>query len=241
MNSLTHDTFFNGRISVKQPLKGYRFSIDAVILGNLADVKPGEKVLDPGTGCGVIPLILLYRHPGIDRIFGVEIQEELAQIAAANVADNHMDGRITILHRDIKSVTPADTAGPVDALICNPPHFAENSGRLNPDSQKAIARHEITMTLSDLFSASFKMLSHGGRLVVIYPSERVADLIDAMRQAGIEPKQLRMIHPAPHTPARRVLAYGVKGKKPGIRIDPPLYIRTDPRNYSKEVDAMFKP
>ncbi|MCF8023904.1 MAG: methyltransferase [Desulfobacteraceae bacterium] len=241
MNSLTHDTFFNGRISVKQPLNGYRFSIDAVILGNLADVKPGDRILELGTGCAVIPLILCFRHPGMGEVFGVEIQHELARIAAENTADNHMSDRITILQKDIKSITPTDTNGTVEAVICNPPHFAEKSGRVNPDSQRAVARHEIAMKLSDLTSTASLMLSPGGRLIVIYPSERVVDLISAMRGAGIEPKQLRMIHSAPGDCALRVLTHGIKGGNSGIRIDPPLYIRSDPLHYSEEVDAMFKP
>ncbi|MFP4573301.1 MAG: tRNA1(Val) (adenine(37)-N6)-methyltransferase [Desulfobacterales bacterium] len=240
MNSLTHDTFFNGKISVKQPVNGYRFSIDAVLLGNLADIKPGERVLELGTGCGVIPLILCCRHPELCAVFGAEIQQELAQIAADNAAENKMDNKITILHKDIKKISPSDTNGHVEAVICNPPHFTEKSGRINPDSQRAVARHEIAMTLSDLTSAASRMLAPGGRLMVIYPCERLADLLAAMRQTGIEPKKLRMIHPAPQTPAQKVLAYGFKGKNPGLRIAPPLYIRSDPENYSKEVNAMFK-
>ncbi|MFP4667748.1 MAG: tRNA1(Val) (adenine(37)-N6)-methyltransferase [Desulfobacterales bacterium] len=241
MNSLTHDTFFNGQLSVKQPLNGYRFSIDAVILGNLADVKPGEKILDLGTGCGVIPLILCFRHPDTGMVFGAEIQRGLAQIANENMTDNKLQDKITILHTDIKEITPADTNGRVESVICNPPHFAEKSGRINPDSRRAVARHEIAMNLSDLASAASRMLLPGGRLTVIYPCERLADLLEAMRQYGIEPKKIRTIHPAPQNPARKVLAYGIMGKNPGLSIEPPLYIRTDNDSYSREVDAMFRP
>ncbi|MCF8110855.1 MAG: tRNA1(Val) (adenine(37)-N6)-methyltransferase [Desulfobacteraceae bacterium] len=241
MKNLSHDTFFNGQISLKQPLNGYRFSIDAVILGNLADVKPGGKILDLGTGCGVIPLIICFRHPDTDMVFGAEIQEELAQIAKQNAADNNLQDKITILHTDIKKITPADTGGKVESVLCNPPHFTEKSGRINPDSQRAVARHEIAMTLSDLASAASRMLVPGGGLTVIYPCERLADLLETMRRNQIEPKKIRMIHPAPETPARKVLACGIKGKNPGLSIAPPLYIRTDPDHYSQEVDAMFRP
>ncbi len=241
MNSLTRDTFFNGRISVKQPLNGYRFSIDAVILGNLAEIKPCGRVLDLGTGCGVIPLILCFRHPDTGRIYGAEIQEELAQIAKDNAADNKMNDKITVLHTDIKKITPEDTGGRVEAVVCNPPHFAHKSGRINPDSQRAVARHEIAMTLSDLTAGASRMLLPEGKLTIIYPSERLADLLAAMRQSGIEPKKLRMIHPGPGAPALRILVRGIKGKNPGLTIEPPLFIRSDPENYSEELDAMFKP
>lgn len=241
MNQFTHDTFFHGRISVKQPSHGYRFSVDAVILGNLAAVKPGERVIDLGTGCGVIPLIMCYRQPETGRIFGVEIQPELAETAAVNAEENRMHHLITIIEKDLKSMTPEDTGGTVDAVVCNPPHFARNSGRINPDSQKALARHEIAVTLSDLTAAASRMLAPGGQMMAIYPSERLADLLDAMRQVHIEPKHLRMIHPAPGAEAQRVLVHGTRGKPPGIKVAPPLYVRRNARDYSDELEAMFAP
>ncbi|MCF8029087.1 MAG: tRNA1(Val) (adenine(37)-N6)-methyltransferase [Desulfobacteraceae bacterium] len=241
MSEWTHDTFFRGRISLKQPPDGYRFSVDAVILGNLARVKPRHRILDLGTGCGVIPLILCYRHPEAGPVFGAEIQPELAELAAVNTRENRMGDRITILERDVKSMTPADTGGRVDAVVCNPPHFAPNSGRINPDAQKAVARHEISITLSELTAAAGRMLAPGGRMIVIYPSERLVDLLDAMRQAQIEPKALRMIHPGPNTQAQRVLVNAALGKNPGVKIEPPLYIRRDANSYTDELEAMFAP
>ncbi|MFO7930462.1 MAG: tRNA1(Val) (adenine(37)-N6)-methyltransferase [Thermodesulfobacteriota bacterium] len=241
MTDLTSDTFFKGRISIKQPASGYRFSIDAVILGNLAEVNEGDRVLDIGTGCGVIPIILRCRQPGLGHVFGAEIQQELAQAASQNAADNLMNDHITILHKDIRSITPKDTSGRVDAVVCNPPHFAEKTGRINPDSQRAMARHEIAMTLSDLASAASRMLPAGGKLATIYPCERVADLITVMRNYGIEPKKLRMIHPCPETSAMRVLAHCIKSKPTGMNIDPPLYIRSSAGDYSAETSAMFSP
>lgn len=238
---LTSDTFFNGAISVKQPLRGYRFSIDAVILGNLAPVEAGDRVLDLGCGCGVIPLIICYRHPEIMKIFGIEIQDELSGFARLNAVENSMDQKICILDKDLKTLLPKETGGPVDLIVCNPPHFAANSGRINPDSQRAIARHEIAVTLSDITAAASRMLKPAGRLTVIFPSERLTDLLFAMRNAGIEPKHLRLIHPRPETEAKRVILTAIKGKSPGFRVDPPLFIRTRPDKYSDELNTMFSP
>ncbi len=238
---LTFDTFFNGCISIKQPPGGYRFSIDAVILGNLAAVQDCDRVIDLGCGCGVIPLILCYRRPQIREIFGIEIQAELAGIARLNASENNMSSRIRILCKDIKTIVPADTGGRVEAIVCNPPHFARNSGRINPNSQRALARHEIAVTLEDVAAAAARMLTPAGRLTIIYPSERLADLILAMRNAVIEPKNLRMIHPRPGIEAKRVLVTGIKGKTAGIKVDPPLFIRSNPDHYSREVSAMFNP
>jgi tRNA1Val (adenine37-N6)-methyltransferase len=238
---LTSDTFFNGAISVKQPLHGYRFSIDAVILGNLAPAEPGDRVADFGCGCGVIPLIICYRNPGIKKIFGVELQDELSGFARLNARVNNMDERICILHKDIKNIVPEDTRGRVDLIVCNPPHFPANSGRINPNSQRAIARHEITITLDDITAAASRMLKPAGRLTVIFPSERLTDLLVAMRNADIEPKHLRLIHPRPKTEAKRVILTAIKGKSSNLRVAPPLFIRTSPDKYSDELNTMFSP
>ena len=157
MNQFTTDPFFNGQIQVKQRRGGYRFSIDAVVLANHAVSRPGEKVLDLGTGCGIIPLILAYRNPDI-RVYGIEIQEELAQLAASNVSANHMQNRITVLCRDMRDLKPHMIGGPVDVIVCNPPYRKPNSGRLNPDAQRAVARHEIKVNLINVLQAARRML-----------------------------------------------------------------------------------
>lgn len=239
MNGFTRDTFFNGRLRVMQPASGYRFSIDAVLLANLADVKPGDRILDMGTGCGIIPLVLAYRHPDISRIFGIEIQKELADTANSNILENRMEERISIIHADFKTLMPAQTGGPVDLVICNPPHYPQNSGRINPDDQRALARHEIAMTLDDLIAVSRRMLNRAGRLFMIYPSVRIVDMMTRMRQAGIEPKQLRLIHPRPGAEARLVLAEGIAGRRPGVKIGPPLCIHGNDGKYTPEIETMF--
>ncbi len=239
MNEFTRDTFFNGRLHVTQSANGYRFSIDAVILASLSAIRPGDRIADIGTGCGIIPLILADRHADISHVYGIDIQEELAEIARHNVTRNAMDDRITILCRDMKKLTPDSTGGPVDLIVCNPPHYKSRSGRINPDSQRAIARHEIAMTLDDLMDAVRRMLTPGGRLSIIYPAERLVDLSVRMRAADVEPKTLRLIHPRPGTEARLVAMEGIRGKRPAVKIAPPLYIHDESGNYTPEVAAML--
>ena len=113
MNQFTTDTFFKGQICVKQSRGGYRFSIDAVVLAYHTVPHPGEKVLDLGTGCGIIPLILAYRQPQI-AIYGVEVQTELSELAVSNVRENQLEDRITVLSTDMKLIDPSMTAGSVD-------------------------------------------------------------------------------------------------------------------------------
>jgi len=240
VQSITADTFFNGQIRVKQDRTGYRFSIDAVLLAYHADPRPGDTVVDLGTGCGVIPLILVYRSPKI-KVFGIEVQKELADMAVRNVEENSMDDRISILHKDIKALKHNVVNGPVDLVVSNPPFRRAKSGRLNSNRQRAVARHEIKVTLNDVVESAHRLLRVSGRLVVIYPAERMTDIISHMRFAGIEPKFLRTIHSGCHAEAKRILLEGIKGGRPGIKIDPSLIICRQDGSYTDEVSEMLAP
>jgi len=202
--------------------------------------RPGEKILELGTGCGIVSLILAYRHPDIT-IYGVEIQKEIADLAAFNVADNQMAGRIFILTQDMRTLSIASVAGPPDWVVSNPPYRKIKSGRISPDRQKAVAQHEIRVTLGEVVAVARRMLKMSGKFVTVYPAERLSDLIAEMRSAGIEAKRLRMIHPKRGANANRVLVEGVRGGQPGVTVDPPLVICRDDGTYTKEASAMFQP
>lgn len=238
MEPLTRDHFFNGHIVLTQPKTGYRFSIDAVILAHLVCPAPGETVLDLGTGCGVIPIMLAYRNPDI-QLLGIEIQRPLFDLARQNVADNGMTSRIRIIGRDIGDLALADIGGPVDLVVTNPPYRKLDSGRINADSQRAIARHELKIDLDTLLQTARRMLNKSGRFGVIYPSVRTVDLLSAMRSSGLEPKTLTMIHSNPASSARLVAVAGVKGGRPGMEVGPPLHLYQDDGTYTPALDAMF--
>ena len=240
MSSHTTDTFFNGKIRIAQDRAGYRFSIDAVLLAYFADPRSGNKVLDLGTGCGIIPLILAYRQPQIE-LYGVEVQAELAELAAANVRENQLQDRIAVICVDMKSLRPAMTGGPVDLVVCNPPFRRRGSGRINPDAQRAVARHEIKANLGDVLQTSRRMLRTAGRLVLIYTAGRLTDILSRMRADGIEPKFIRMIHSRQDTEAALILIEGVKGGRPDLKIAPPLIIYDKKNDYTDEVGSMFRP
>jgi tRNA1Val (adenine37-N6)-methyltransferase len=240
MNSHTTDTFFNGKIRIAQDRTGYRFSIDAVLLAHFADPRSGDKMLDLGTGCGIIPLILAYRKPRIT-IYGVEVQTELAELAVSNVRENQLEDRITVFCTDMKLLRPAMTAGPVDLVVSNPPFRRQGSGRINPDAQRAVARHEIKANLADIIQTSHRMLRTAGRLVLIYTAGRLTDILSRMRIDGIEPKFIRMIHSHQDTEAALILIEGVKGGHPDLKIAPPLIIFNKKNAYTDEVASMFRP
>lgn len=239
MEDLTYDSFFKGRLKVMQQQKGYRFSIDAVLLAHHAGLYPGKTVLDLGTGCGIIPMILGFRNPDLS-IFGIEIQEELADIATANVKANNMKDRIRILHQDMKTLKHKDVSGPVDMVVSNPPYRKLNSGRMNPDSQRAVARHEIKACLADVVQTAEKLLDISGIFVTIYPVERLAELLSLMHDKNLEPKYLRMVYSGWDTQAKLILAQGAKRGKPGLKIGPPLVIYESDGSYTEEVKTMFE-
>ncbi|MFC1886620.1 tRNA1(Val) (adenine(37)-N6)-methyltransferase [Thermodesulfobacteriota bacterium] len=236
---MTSDAVFGGRIGIKQDRAGYRFSIDAVLLAYHANPGPEDRIVDLGTGCGIIPLMLAYRNPNAT-IWGVELQKELADTAGLNVSENNMADRISILCRDMKELKPDMMKGPVDLVVSNPPFRVLNSGRINPNSQRAKARHEITVTLSDVVGTARRLLIVSGRLVVIYPAQRITDLLTHMRSAGVEPKFLRAIHSNRQSEAKRVLVEGIKGGRPGMKIGPTLFIYRKDGVYTDEMKKIFQ-
>jgi tRNA1Val (adenine37-N6)-methyltransferase len=237
----TFDTFFNGSVKIRQNRSGYRFSVDAVLLASHILPFPGDTILDLGTGCGIIPLILAYRHPET-KICGVEIQKEFADIASANVQENHMAHQITILCKDMKALKIKDIpTGPMDWIVSNPPYRKANSGKMNPDMQRAIARHETKITLPELVNTARRMLRVSGKFTTIYPAERLTELLLHMHTAGIEPKTIRMIHSYQNSEAKLVLVQGIRGSRPGTRISGSLIIYSKDRLYSDEVGKMFRP
>ena len=233
------DTFFKGRLKVKQARSGYRFSIDAVLLAHYVNPRPGDTILDLGTGCGIIPLILAFRHPNVT-LYGVEIQADLADLARANVVANGLENRITTMQQDLKDLTPGAVPPRVNMVVSNPPFRKVNSGRMNPHEQRAIARHEIKATLQDVVAAASRMLSSGGRFVTIYAVERLADMLVFMRAARLEPKRVRMVHSTDGREAKLFLVEGVKGANPGLTVAAPLIIYGQEGAYTEEVEQMLE-
>jgi tRNA1Val (adenine37-N6)-methyltransferase len=234
----SEDHLFNGRLHFSQPCEGYRFSIDALIVSACMMPKPGQRVLDLGTGCGVIPIILAYRHPDI-QVTAVEIQAELAALARLNVCANGMHDRIEVIEGDMRKLEQRRINGCVDWVVCNPPYRRPSSGRINPNTQRAVARHEIHIDLIQLVDTTRSMLKTGGCFVTIYPCERMVDLISAMRDAGIEPKWLRSVHSFKGEGAKRIVVQGIKGGRPDLVISDPLVLYDSEGTYSAQVRGML--
>lgn len=222
----TVDDFMEGRLRLIQSRTGYRFSIDAILLSEFVTIKRGDRVVDLGTGCGIIPLILLLTRP-VGFVFGLEIQDGLARQAIRNASLNGFSHRMHVILGDIRYPPIAPLSA--DVVVCNPPYRKRSSGRINPDRQRAIARHEILASLGDILDATRRILRKGGRFAMIYPSERLVDLMVTMRRYNLEPKRVRMIYPGMESEARLTLIEAALGGKGGLTILPPLL---DQGNYS---------
>jgi tRNA1Val (adenine37-N6)-methyltransferase len=217
------DEFMHGRLRLIQPRCGYRFSIDAVLLSQFVTTKAGDRVVDLGTGCGIIPLLLLLTMP-VSHVVGLEIQPDLAGQAFRNARLNGVAGKMSVVIADARNapLPPLST----DLVVCNPPYRQIATGRVNPNPQKAIARHEILLALDDILKTSKRILKTGGRLALIYPSVRMVDMMARMRSHGVEPKRIRFIHPSGESESKLVLVEGTAGGRRGIKVLPPLL---DPR------------
>lgn len=234
----TVDSLFQGRIKVIQKKRGYRFSVDAAILAHHVSLRPIDVAVDLGTGCGVIPLILSLRTAAA-HIYGIEIQEELAELASKNVQLNGMESNITVVHGDIKDFMAFLTPGTVDVVFSNPPYRKLHSGRINPEAERAVARHEIKASLSDVLSAAEGLLKPSGRFVVIYPAERAVDLLSQMRAFQLEAKRLRWVHSRQNSGAKLVVVEGIKHGNPGLKVDAPLVIYRPNGEYTNEMKEML--
>ena len=213
------DQFMNGRLKLIQSKVGYRFSIDAILLSEFVTIRPGDVVVDLGTGCGIIPLILLLTKP-VGYAFGLEIQGELAAQAARNAFLNGYEGKMGIILGDIKYPPVAEKSA--DVITCNPPYRKASSGRINPDARKAIARHEIMASVDDILHAARRILRKRGRLALIYPSVRLVDILLRMRRFNLEPKRIQIIYPNLDSAAKLSLVEATLGGKPGLEVSRPI-------------------
>ncbi|MBW1999265.1 MAG: methyltransferase [Deltaproteobacteria bacterium] len=213
------DEFMEGRLRLIQSKTGYRFSVDAVLLSEFVTIRKGDCLIDIGTGCGIIPLLLLLTKP-VGFALGLEIQPNLADQAARNARLNGLQGRMEVVLGDLRA--PPLKGGIANVVTCNPPYRPRRSGRLNPDMERAIARHEIRASMDDIINMSRAVLRDKGRLAMIYPAARLADLMVRMRISGLEPKRMKVIYPGANSEAKLVLIEALKGGRPGLKILSPV-------------------
>ena len=237
----TEDSLFGGRIRCRQYESGYRFSLDAVLLGNFISMRPGEKVLDLGCGNGIVALILAYRWPSCE-LTGLEIQPDLAKMARENVELNNCQERIKIVQGDLRQIANSSAPGLYDRVVSNPPYRRKGAGRLNVAPEKQAARHETMADVASVVEAAAWVLKNRGRATFIYPAVRGATVLYELKKQGLEPKKLQTVYSYPGSSAVLLLVEAVKGGGEELTILPPFYVYREPEgDYSPEMEACYRP
>lgn len=226
-------------LSVRQPRGGYRFSVDSVLLADFAAARCGERVLDLGTGSGVILLLLAVRCGSLREGVGLEIQEELCRAAEANIEENGQSGRLSVRRCDFRERIPGLRAGSFDLVVSNPPFRRVGEGRRNPDCGREIARHEVACTFPDLFAAARKYLAPRGSFAMISPAARLPEILSLAAGSGIAPASVRLVHPFADAPANRVLFAGTRRAAREPVFLPPLVVYAGPGRYHPETEAIL--
>jgi tRNA1Val (adenine37-N6)-methyltransferase len=226
-------------LSLCQPARGYRFSIDAVLLADFAASFAGESVLDLGAGCGVVLLLLAGSRSSLRRGVGVEIQRGLWECLRRNIAENGLAGRVTAVLGDFRDPAAFAAGERFDLVVSNPPYRRAGEGRRNPDPQKETARHEVAGTLDDLMKAARYRLSDRGTFAMVGPARRLPEILATSKERGIAPRVLRFVHPFCDRPANLVLYAGSAGRAPEPVILPPLVVYAQKGRYHPDVERIY--
>lgn len=227
----------NGYRIIQDPGR-FCFGMDAVLLSGFARAKEGDRVLDLGTGTGIIP-ILMEAKTKASRFFALEIQEESADMARRSVALNGLEKKIQVVTGDIKEAEKYFNASSFDVITCNPPYMIGKHGLVNPDAPKAIARHEILCTLEDVIRQAAFLLKPGGSFYLVHRPFRLAEILSLLVTAKLEPKRMRLVYPYMDKEPNMVLLQAVRGGKSRMTVEKPLIIFEKPGVYTKEIHEVY--
>jgi tRNA1Val (adenine37-N6)-methyltransferase len=227
-------------IQVYQPKRGYRFSVDALLLYDFVNLKHVKRIGDLGAGSGIVGIILAKRYPKAE-VTLFEIQNTLASLAESNIILNHLEDRVKVIRGDLRTphalrITPHD----YDLLVSNPPFRRLKSGRISEGDEKAIARHEIKLRLHELIAVASYLLRAKGRFCIIYHPSRLAELLEILKKRDLEPKRLRFVHSNISSEAKMILLEAVKGGKKGLKVEKPLYIYKNDGSYTDEIKEIYQ-
>jgi tRNA1Val (adenine37-N6)-methyltransferase len=236
--SETVDTILGGALTIVQPANGYRFAIDSILLARFAAIRPRDRSLELGAGCGVISItIAALCRPR--QIVALELQSELVKLITRNAELNSCH-HLTALQADLRRRTiPALIPGSFDAVVANPPYHAIASGRVSPNPARRVARDESTATLDAFIRAASRYCKDGGRASFVFTAARAAELITTLRTHHLEPKRLRFIHPYAHRPATSLLLEARKRGGIEALIEPPLTLYDAPGVYTAEARRLL--
>lgn len=235
----TIDDLILGNFRIIQPVHGYRFSLDAVLLAHFCQLDRVGRVIDLGTGNGVIALLLAARRPKL-RIIGIEIQEAMVDRARRSVRLNHLEEDIEIIKADIRDLVKTHPGGSAELILSNPPFWKKGQGRVNANLEEAVARHELQLTLDELVQAGAHLLVPGGKMALIQRVARLEEVVETYARYRLYPYRMRLVHSFIDRSASLVLLEGRKNRPGKLEILAPLVIYAQPNQYSEEIKKLYQ-
>jgi tRNA1Val (adenine37-N6)-methyltransferase len=233
-DDVTHDALLRGRVQLIQPARGFRSSLDPVLLAGFVS-PPYGRFVDIGCGAGPVSFLLLARDPGASGV-GVEIQPRLARLATLGAQANGYRERLEVHAADVRTV--GDLGGGFDLVVTNPPFRPLGTGVLPPDEERSIANHELTLRLGEWLDAGTRMLGPAGRLAAIFPTERWPELAAGLTARGLSPARLRPVAARPQVAPRRLLVEARRGPRGAVAMAPPLVVH-DGAGFSEEMRRLL--
>ena len=226
-------------LKIIQNTTGFCFGIDSVLLSDFAkEVKNGSKVMDIGTGTGIIS-ILLSKKANIKKIYGIEIQQEVANMAERSVKLNNLEDKIPIINTNIKDIFDKFEPNTFDAIVTNPPYMKLNTGAKSDEIKKLISRHEVECNLEDIIKISYKLLKSRGEFYMVHRAERIVDILYLMRKYKLEPKKIRFIQSKVNKEPNLLLIKGVKDAGNQLKIERPLVVYNEDGSYTDEILEIY--
>ena len=225
-------------LKIIQDRKRFCYGIDAILLSNFTKIKKDSKVMDLGTGTAIIPL-RLYSLFNPEKILGIEIQSEVAEMASRSIKLNNLEDKIEIINMNIKELPLKFEKETFDVIVSNPPYMKNGAGIINPDENFALSRHEIECTLDDIIGVSNHLLKDKGKLYLVHRPNRLVDIICTSRKYGLEPKIIRFVHPKLGDKPNLLLLECIKGAKEELRFEKPLVVYNEDGNYNSEIYEIY--
>lgn len=237
-NERIDDLEYKG-LKIIQNTEGFCFGIDAVLLSDFAkEIRNNSEVLDLGCGTGILS-ILLSAKTNLKKIYGIEIQEEVAEMAKRSVALNKLENKIEIINKNIKELEEIFEKNSFDSIVTNPPYKKIETGKTNEKQNKFISRHEVTANLEDFIKISFNLLKDKGTLYMVHKPERLAEIIYTLKKYKLEPKKIRFVHSNYEQDAKLVLIKAVKNAKEFLKVEKPLFVYNKNGEYTDEILEIY--
>ncbi len=226
-------------LKIIQKKNGFCFGIDSVLLSDFAkDIRNNSNVLDLGTGTGILS-ILLSAKTKLTRIYGIELQKDIADMAKRSVILNKLQDKIEVINIDVNNLENIFELNSFDSIVTNPPYKNKNAGKINDNEYKYISRHETTANLSDFIKVSFKMLKDKGSLYMVHRPERLIDIIYELRNNKLEPKNIKFVYSNKYKEPKLVLIKAVKNANKFLKVEKPLFVYDENGNYTEDILRIY--